>query len=218
LARHRNAKKVQLGFAATVDTAAALTIKIRTRLVIHWATIAIQQERLARDGRERLLRDYKPEEGSDLTIEQYPAMISIAACSHSLEALYSELAELVTPETLAKWEESRRGGRSSQIAALLELSIDADVDRWRSPLKTLFEERRNPAVHPKPRLQDPEPHPALPVNVSPAYSVYSIETATESVDLLLDILSAFVESPKPAVEQWAKDQRAWVERLRELRG
>jgi hypothetical protein len=195
----------------------SLTIKIRTRLVIHWATIAIEQERLAREGRDRLLANFKPAEGSDLTIEHYPAMISVAACSHSLEALYSELAELVTPETLAKWEKRRRGGRWAQIAAMLELSIDVDVARWRSSLRTLFEERRNPVVHPKSRLQDPAPHPALPINVAPEYRIYSIETATESVDLLLDILSAFVESPKPAVEQWAKDQRAWVERLRGLR-
>jgi len=72
-----------------------------------------------------------------MTSELHAAMIGIAACAHSLDALYAELAELVGPNTLAEWEENRRGGRWAEVAGILDLSFDVDVDRWRPRLRTL---------------------------------------------------------------------------------
>jgi hypothetical protein len=72
-----------------------------------------------------------------MTSELHAAMIGIAACAHSLDALYAELAELVGPDTLAEWEENRRGGRWAEVAGILDLSFDVDVDRWRPRLRTL---------------------------------------------------------------------------------
>jgi hypothetical protein len=45
-----------------------------------------------------------------LKLELQPAMIAIAACAHSLDAVYAELAECVAPKTLAAWENVRRRG------------------------------------------------------------------------------------------------------------
>ena len=87
-------------------------IKMRSRLMLHWAQIAIEQEQLAREARKRLEHEYAASlDATQMTAELHAAMIGIAACAHSLDALYAELAELVGPDTLAEWEENRRGGR-----------------------------------------------------------------------------------------------------------
>jgi hypothetical protein len=197
---------------ATVN--ASLETKVRTRLVLHWAEIAIEQASRAREGRAEVLRAYE-EQGSPVPLgaELHPAMIVIAACAHSLDGLYAELAELVGPETLAKWEEARKGGRWREVAAILELSVERDVDPWRPRMKALFEDR-NRVVHPKAKDKAPEKHPVLDVNVAPEYTIYTVEAAEESLELLLEILSACVDAPKPSIEAWANDTRPAVETLR----
>lgn len=190
---------------------------MRTRLMLHWAEVAIEQERLAREAREQLTRQHGAGETLRLGDELHPAMIAVAASAHSLDALYAELAELIGPETLAQWDEMRRGGRWAEIAGILELSFDVSVDAWRPRLRTLFVERRNPAIHAKAKPKPVAKHPTLPVNVASEYLTYSVETTKESLDLLLEILSRCVEAPKLPVEAWANDARKPIARLKELR-
>ena len=142
-------------------------------------------------------------------------MIAVAACAHSLDALYAELAELVEPETPAK--RKRRRGRWAEIADVLALSVNADVDEWRSRLQKLFQTLRNPAVHPDAKNEPPVRHPVLPTNVPPAYAIYCVESVRESVDLLLEILTTCVETPRSGIEAWAADSRPVVAQLNVLR-
>jgi hypothetical protein len=211
---------VKTGTLAASATAQAMPIgiKMRSRLMLHWAMIAIDQERVARKARKRLEREHAASlDATQMTAELHAAMIGIAACAHSLDALYTELAELVGPDTLAEWEETRRGGRWAEVAGILALSFDVDVDQWRPRLRTLFVGRRNPVIHRKAKDKTPEKHPTLPTQVAAEYVVYSIESAEESVDLLIEILSTCVDAPKPVVEKWANDARAPVEHLKTLR-
>jgi hypothetical protein len=206
--------EVSGALVAGVTVKASVEPKVRTRLVLHWAEIAIEQTARARDGRAEALKTYEETATPHLGAELHPAMIAIAACAHSLDGLYAELAEHVAPETLAKWEEARsKGGRWADIAAILELAVERDVEPWRSRLKTLFEDR-NRVVHPKAKFQDTETHPALGLEVAAEYTIYTVEAAEESLTLLLEILSACVESPKPSIEAWANDTRKAVEVLR----
>jgi hypothetical protein len=179
----------------------------RTRLVLQWTEVAVRQEACARAARAALLSDH--EAGRPpymLKAELQPAMIAIAACAHALEALYAELAELVAPETVAAWEEARRGGSAAQVTGVLAHAVDVDVEQWRSRLKTLFEEWRNPAVHPKAKYRPIAKHPAFPSQVPHEYAIFSVETVETSIDLLLEILAASVERPTPPVESWANDR------------
>ena len=123
-----------------MNASGELSIAMRTRLMLHWAEVAIEQERLAREAREQLTRAHGAGETLRLSDELHPAMIAVAASAHSLDALYAELAELIGPETLAQWDEMRRGGRWAEIAGILELSFDVSVDAWRPRLRTLFVE------------------------------------------------------------------------------
>jgi hypothetical protein len=185
------------------------TFEIRTRPMIRWAEVAIEHERLAREARERLVSDHAAGRAFDLARELRPAMVAVAACAHSLDSLCFEFLEFVGP--------ARAQRRFEEIASALERSADvSDLRDWRSRLGLLFH-RRDEAVHPERKTSRPLRHPGLPIRVAREYRDYSVESASESVDLLLDVLTACVESPKPAVEQWAGDARASVERLRGLR-
>lgn len=81
-------------------------------------------------------------------------------------------------------------------------SLD-DVEAWRPRLKALFEDLRNPVVHPKVRMRPTVEHPALAIEVDADQAVYTVEAVEESVDLLIEILAACAEAPKPSVEDWA---------------
>ena len=132
-------------------------------------------------------------------------MIAVAACSHSLDALYAELAEHTAPKTLAKWQEARRGGRWREIAAILDLAVDADVEAWRPRLKTLFEGRRNPVVHPKVRWWTEDSGDAPLGDLFEADTAeYTVEAVEESVDLLLEILSACAEAQRRSFRRIGK--------------
>ena len=192
------------------------SVLVRTRFVFLWAEVAIEQEQLAREGRAQLERAHATrEEPFNMRAELQPAMIAVAACAHSLDALYAELAEQVEPETPPKRKQRR--GRWAKIADVLELSVNADVDEWRVRLRKLFQTLRNPAVHPNTKDEPPVRHPVLPTNVPPAYAIYCVESVKESVDLLLEILSTCVEIPRPSIEAWATDSRPVVAQLNELR-
>jgi hypothetical protein len=214
---NRAKKLVAKVIGSKVMVSGDIELKARTRLVLHWALIAVDQTARARAGRAEVVKTYEESATPHLALELHPAMIAIAACAHSLDGLYAELAEHVAPETLAKWEETRRPragrGRWADIAAILELSVERDVEPWRAPLKTLFEDR-NRAVHPKAKFRDLEDHPALGIKGPAEYTVYCVETAEESLELLLEILSACVETPKPSITGWADETRKLMEGLR----
>jgi hypothetical protein len=185
--------------------------------MLHWAEIAIEHERLASRAREEIERLHAAGGTPPLGEELHPAMVAVAASAHSLDALFAELAELVGTDTIAEWEQIRRRERWAQIAGILEFAFNVNVEPWRSRLRTLFVERRNPVVHPKAKFKPVAKHPTLQVNVSSEYVTYSIESARESVALLIEILSTCVEVPRPATEAWANDARSPIERLRGLR-
>ena len=124
--------------------------------------------------------------------------------------LYAELAEHVAPESVAAWAEVG-GARWAKVAGILDLALDRDADEWRPRLKTLFEERRNPAVHPKAKFREPAKHPARPTKVAAEYAIYTVEALEESLDLLLEILSACVDAPERSIHAWADDTRTAVE-------
>jgi hypothetical protein len=144
-------------------------------------------------------------------------MVAIAACAHALDALYGELAEVTAPGTLSNWEKTRRGGRWAEVAGVLELAFEVDIAAWRPRLRTLFKLRNN-AVHPKLRFDAPQTHPGVPVGVAAEHILFSAESATESVDLLLEILTTGVGAPKlGGAELWAHDAAGPIARLAKLR-
>jgi hypothetical protein len=56
----RGREHVKTGTVAAEATASAMTpgIKMRSRLMLHWAQIAIEKEQLAREAQKRLEQEY----------------------------------------------------------------------------------------------------------------------------------------------------------------
>jgi hypothetical protein len=207
----------KLGLAASVETAASLTVKVRTRLLLHWARIAVEQDHLARAARAALagqVEEARREgKGLDLDSEMHPAMIGVAAAAHALEALYGEIRDLVQPESVEAWERTRKSGRWSEVQGAIALGFEVEPNRWRSELRHLFR-LRNAAVHPKTAFSETEAHP-LGVNTAPEYVAYSAETATDAVGLLLEILTVCVDVPREPLRAWAEEVRGPVQALAE---
>ena len=85
-------------------------------------------------GENRFLETMRRAMPPRMTAELHAAMVAVSACAHSLDALYAEIAELVGPETLSKWEKVRRPGRWAEVAGVLGLAFDIDLAHWRPPL------------------------------------------------------------------------------------
>jgi hypothetical protein len=183
--------------------------------MLHWGDVAVENEQRAREARDQLLRDHAAGRGDlRLADELHPAMIAVSACAHALDALYAEVATLHREDDLPSRKRRRRW---QQIADLVDFAFNVEVAGWRPRLEELFR-LRDAAVHPKMQWEAPQKHPALPVNVSSEYALFASETATKSVDLLEEILSTCIATPKQgAVEAWARDAAGPVARLASLR-
>jgi hypothetical protein len=200
---------------ASAEAFGSIAIAVQTRLMLHWARIAVDQEREAIAGRASLgpeAQDAKSTgAGIDLEREMHPSMVAIAAAAHALEALYREIMGLVQPESIKSWEKARKRGRWSEIRAALELGFEAEPGRWGSQLRRLFK-LRNGLVHPETAFAETVPHP-LGVNTAPEYVDYSSETATWAVDLLLEILTTCSEVPREPLQEWAAGAHEPVQQL-----
>jgi hypothetical protein len=194
-------------------------IKIQTRLMLHWARISVEQERLAREGRAALAEQAEEarRRGEDLHLEldreMHPAMIAVAGAAHALEALYGEIRGLVQPESVEAWERVRQHGRWAEVQGALVLGFEVEPERWHSELGHLFK-LRNDVVHPKTALKEAKQHP-LGVNTAPEYVAYSAEGAARVVALLLDVLTTCVDVPREPLREWADVARAAVKALRD---
>jgi len=188
-------------------------------MLLHWSDVAIEQERKAWEARREAerIRDeaVEPGQGLPIQLELRASMVAIAAASHALDALYGELRDVALPLALAvKWKANPRSGppRPRKLQETLKHGFRISAQRWVKELDELFE-LRDGAVHPEALLTEPQPHP-LGVNTAVEYVVYRCESATETLDLLLEILETCIERPKPALEEWATSMRPSLERLK----
>jgi hypothetical protein len=184
--------------------------------MLHWSDIAIEQEaasHLARRELEATMKKKAAGDGLEINRELKPSMVAIAAVSHALDALYGEIRDLaLRPETVAVWQQ-KRPARHRQINEALKHGFDVGrADRFEAKLDTLFSELRDPAVHPETSFNPPSPHP-LGVRVAQEYDLYRCETASEAVDLLMEVLETCAANPKPALKAWSGDLRPSFERL-----
>jgi hypothetical protein len=198
-----------------IATGGIVTVKVQTRMLLHWSDVAIEQEPLAWAARRELEHARVAGKGLELGRELRPSLITVAAVSHALDALYGELRDLALPSALAATRKANpRSGppRWRKLHETLKSGLRIPAQRWERELEELFE-LRDGVVHPETRFSEPEPHP-LGVETSPDYVVYRCERASEAVDLLFEILESCVTLPKPPLEEWTHDLRPSLERLR----
>jgi hypothetical protein len=198
--------KVTVGAATARAGGGSPRAVVQTRLLRHWVDIALEQEELARKARLELKRLQEEGKGLPLDAELRPSIQTVAAAAHALDAIYGEIAETVLPlEVREKWKDrASRPGRARQINEALKCGLRVKADRWLAELDWLFEQARDPAVHPKLRSEPTAQHP-LGFGTAPEYVLYSTESAARALTLLCDVLEACSSSAKPALDEWAKE-------------
>jgi hypothetical protein len=195
---------------AGITSQAALgtpTIQIRSYVYYTWAEIALEQEELARVARGNLLDATDSAVGSEHLHGEYrAAMQAVAAAAHSIDGLYGVFAPPYR----------REGPRQRVILERLKLrfALGKKGHTW-LPQFDRLDDLRDSAVHPGFVAREPEPHPTGS-NVSHENSTYAAEAAVRAVDLLLDVLTTCVASPKPAETDavtWAKGASDGIAKL-----
>lgn len=202
-------------------------VQIRPHLWLTWGEIAIDEEANARAARAdelAIVGNIPNKEGlSEALLRELKAsLVCIAAVSHSLDALFGVLAEMVIePNRLRAWHDNRTR-RAARVLETLKRALDVEgstKDRWRDELDWLFIARNSP-LHFREEVGEPVPHPSG-TSTSAIHRTYSKETAERAVNLLLEVLSMVVESPKEKhsrVVKWAEGFKVTVDLLRARRG
>jgi hypothetical protein len=187
----------------------APTVLVRNHLWIWWAEIAIEQEDLARHTRARAVEITPSGDGfADLLWrETRAAMIAIAACSHSLDALFGAVRELV-PEIRTP---RRRSTILETLKAGFEIRGSAAGGRWAGEFNWLFD-LRDAALHFEESQAPTVPHPTG-TNTGPENVLYSLEPAERAVSLLIEVLDTCTANPRPALVEWATAMRPTAESL-----
>jgi hypothetical protein len=185
----------------------APNISIKHHAWISWLQVAIEHEPFAWKAR---LEWKSGQQDVPMDREFKPALIATTAVSFALDALYEAMKPLISPPIQA----------ASRWAFIAETLKRATVDgrtssKWPSQIKSLFADRDH-AVHFGETFQAPVPHPRG-TNVSPELITWSPESASQAVDLGLQVVDTLVRQPRPAIKQWAEDFRQAVEDLLEQR-
>jgi hypothetical protein len=185
------------------------TVLVRTHLWLWWSEIAIDQERLAQEVRERAVAVMPRAEGFSGLISQETraALIAIAAASHGLDALFGVVKEAISPVRAKR----RWSAILETLKAGFVISGSAGGGRWARDFKWLFE-LRDAAVHFEESQKPTLPHPTG-THTGPENVLYSLEPAQRAVSLLLEVLDTCTRNPRPPLAAWAETMRPAVEQL-----
>jgi hypothetical protein len=193
-------------------------VAIKSRMWLTWARLATRSEAQSHEARSRMIERKQKAvgEAAELLVEEFePALISVVSAAFAIDALYGAIRGMcaVPPDLAQSWS-GNRVPRHAQILETLKLgfSVGRKAQRWTTNFEWLFGARDN-AAHPIEEFKEPSLHPVLG-GVAPVYIAYSPETATRAVDLMLDVFSACVGSPKLRLtELWAEGETHFVDRL-----
>lgn len=198
--------------ASSVESVA---IKSQVRLWILWSNIAVRHEAEAAKARQSAKEQNEKRGfiGDYLNREFESVLVTVTACANALEALYGGL--FAQAPTLARPDDERPDWRKvwMTLDACFDLGSDAQ-NTWPSRFEHLFKTKRNTIVHFKEPSRPLAPHP-LGIKTSPEYAEYALEQANESVDLLLEVLSACASSrsKSPELDTYHEDIKTYFPAL-----
>ncbi len=184
-------------------------ISVATHMWLHWARIAIRRAAEARAARKEIVTAHKERTPLPIDKELRPALVTIAAAAHALDALHAELKPIVVPPALITAWKQRRPPRRNQIHETLQFAFRINAQKWRSDFEWLFG-LRDDAVHPGFAFEEPTPTHLRGVNAAREYSVFTTAAADRAVAILFDAVSTGVKRPKKLAEDWAEDSASSV--------
>jgi len=139
--------------------------------------------------------------------EMYAAMVAVSAAAHAIDGLYGEIRQFIPlPQGLQEAWTKQRTSRPDRIFETLKIGckLGPRTHRWPPEFKALYK-LRDPAVHHVVKHQATVPHPSrVGVDVSYEMGAYSLEAATRSLDLALDVAVTVIRNAKtPNLASWA---------------
>jgi hypothetical protein len=182
-ARAGTARGSGAGFSAMV--------MVRAHLWLHWAKIAVRQERRAWIARERGQKE--ADFAAYIGLETEEAIEGIAAARHCIHNFFRVLRELGLPN------------EKKLVLQDFSTATSVDPDKWLSRVKELIGDR-NDAVHHDEVTTPTQPHPGYATNVGGVSVSFTAERATQAVDVMLnDVLRLALTAPLPALTHFAED-------------
>ena len=133
-------------------------------------------------------------------------MVAVSAAAHSIDALYGEISPLIpVPEDLrVGWDENRTR-RPMRIFETLKLGcqLGRRTNDWPKKFRHVYL-LRDALVHHETTARATVPHPSGKTRVGKENADYSLENATESLDLALDVVKVSITQAKaPRLREWA---------------
>jgi hypothetical protein len=203
---------------ATVSTAGSITVRMRSNFDIKWFQIAVNHERAAIEARQRAVAapDGSKEMAEAFDDELQATMVVVAAAAFAIDALYVKVDELLPEEARC-----RAGSRVGRIVETFKTACDLGkrTAKWQESIPELFA-LRDELVHFRGEDHESQPHPTGKSHVSMENSVYTVERATWSVDLALEVLTIVYSSPRKKyadLVEWSENNAhvpALLEKLR----
>lgn len=196
-----------------LDTAG---IEVSTHLWYVWTEIAIEHEWLAK--RARRLYEADRSAVVPLEDEMKASLVAVTGVTHCLDALQNEIAALgvLSGDTLARWQRHKPRAHTAVFQTFQKTfpsaGLDHGVERGLEELYRL----RNEVVHQRPTSGPIVEHPALGMRTTPAAARYTVECATQAVDLLFHILRAVGaehDDEPPSANAWARTWRLSIGEL-----
>jgi hypothetical protein len=197
----------QLSIEASV-TAHPGGILITVSLWFIWLEVAVEQAISARRIRANMIQmqaEGKPI--ADLLNPEFEAsVVAIAACAHSLDALYGSQ---VIPATARNQGQNRPG----KIREALKRTFNTGPVNtpWVPEFTRLFD-LRDAAVHAGESPSVPELHPVAGYTAKESVT-YSKETAEHFVDFTLSVFRWCIDNPRPSSAAWAASIAPLIDQL-----
>jgi hypothetical protein len=192
---------------ATSGVGGGVRAFITSNFDIKWFQIAVEHERAALEARDRAeATEDSHEFGVAFDDELKAAMVAIAACAFAIDAMYTQLSDMLEPSQRRTFRESvKRPGRIVEtFKAALELGKRGL--EWQTSIPALFEQR-DELVHFRGKPYEAVMHPTGKSNVSRENVTYTAEATTHAVDLTLEVLTTAYTSPRAdhaTLVDWSK--------------
>lgn len=189
-------------------------VAIRPHLWLKWAKIAIKQERRTAEARAvgAAAGDAFIHALGQEVEDSMQAVAAVRHCLHNLWRIW--LDPIDEARRMAGQSPMRKEGQIKPTHFTTDLPTD--IRQWKQSVKELIG-KRDEAVHHDEETAPTVPHPFYPTNVSGVDASFSLERVNEAVDLMMDILRQALQSPSPALVEWATGNRHVLDSLVTMR-
>lgn len=174
---------------------AIIEFGVRQSLWPLWAEAAVDQFELTLEAR-RQSRERFAETGHPGVDEMKPAMLTLSCASHALEGFVNDFVTWFPEHPHPEFNPETANHRKLLETLRAFFEVGGLHAKWSPRLDWLFAQMRNPAIHNRPNVNAPVPHPVFAVNVAVEDAALTAESSWAALDIMMDILTWCAWAPK----------------------